>query len=79
MLASAAAVKAGTVLAKYRVKLAGRLALLALTGPGPGEGEVREEVEVIVQDMLEALSNKVSSHKSPRDQCEVARSGAGTR
>lgn len=47
----------GAVVAKFRVKLAGRLALLRLAEK---RGEVPEEVEVVLQEMMEALSDKVS-------------------
>ncbi len=56
-VAASAAQKSGTVLSKYRVKLAGRLALLHLDAKTDPD-EVSGEVEVIVQEMLDALSDK---------------------
>lgn len=43
-------------MAKFRIKLAGRLALLRLSEKSE---EVPEEVEVLLQEMLEALQDKV--------------------
>ena len=58
-VAASVAAKTGTVLSKYRVKLAGRLALVLLERrAGAGSDEVAGEVEVIVQEMLEALADK---------------------
>ena len=48
---------------KFRAKLSGRLALLRLPASLPGTLEemvVPDEVELIVQDLLEAVENKVS-------------------
>lgn len=56
-VASSAASKSGTLLTKYRVKLAGRLALLHLDAR-PDPDDVAGEVEVIVQELLDALSDK---------------------
>jgi len=57
--ASPAALRSGTVLSKYRIKLAGRLALLHLEGRTPADADdVSGEVEVIVQEMLDTLSEK---------------------
>lgn len=51
--------------AKFRAKLSGRLALLKLPGQGAaGIEEVPDEVELIVQDLLEAIEHKVSSPTS---------------
>ncbi|ORY81205.1 armadillo-type protein, partial [Leucosporidium creatinivorum] len=50
-----AAATRGAVVAKFRVKLAGRLALLKLSEK---DEDVPEEVEVILQEMLEALRDK---------------------
>ncbi|GAA5945250.1 hypothetical protein JCM1841_001512 [Sporobolomyces salmonicolor] len=44
----------GPLLAKYRVKLAGRLALMRLTTT---DGDVPEEVEVVLGELLEGLSH----------------------
>ncbi|GAA5904049.1 hypothetical protein JCM5296_002517 [Sporobolomyces johnsonii] len=44
----------GPLLAKYRVKLAGRLALMRLTTT---EGDVPQEVEVVLGELLEGLSH----------------------
>lgn len=57
-------VSRGALVAKYRVKLAGRLALLRLSDPH-AEEEVPEEVEVILQEMLEALQDKASFPSRP--------------
>lgn len=50
--------RGGAVLGKYRVKLAGRLALIKL-GKRSAEGDVPEEVEVILGELIEGLSHPV--------------------
>lgn len=64
-----AATRKGSLMGKFRAKLAGRLALLRLPASMPGTIEdmiVPDEVELIVQDLLEAVENKASRFFSLR-------------
>ncbi|GAA6060441.1 hypothetical protein JCM10212_000034 [Sporobolomyces blumeae] len=47
----------GAVLGKYRLKLAGRLALMRLGNKAGSEDDVPEEVEVVLGELLEGLSH----------------------
>lgn len=60
LLASCESIKAtgGGLFAKYRVKLAGRLAVLRLTSD-VNDGEAGEALEAVIQEMLEGLENEV--------------------